>query len=348
MKKRHPGLAPLMLLFPLSIVYGMAVKARFLFYSLGILKQEKLPCKVISVGNITAGGSGKTPVTIFLAKWLKENGLNVTVLSRGYKRKGGGWGGKTGIVSDNENILLDVERSGDEPYLMAERLKGVPVIVGKSRVKSALYASEKFLPHVIILDDGFQHVSLKRDIDIVLLNSTGSGYLLPLGPLREPVAGIKRADILMIKGNKDSTDAEGFKKPLFRFTYTPGVIHDSKGNRFDIKDLKGKSVLAFAGIANPDSFFETLKDCGAFIVKTMTFPDHHWYTVSDIEGIKKEAGDVSFAVTTEKDFVRLKGVKTPDIPLLAVGVEVDIEKNERFLELIKERLALPFPGRGIA
>ncbi|MBI5561227.1 MAG: tetraacyldisaccharide 4'-kinase, partial [Deltaproteobacteria bacterium] len=303
----------------------------------GILKKEELPCRVISVGNITAGGSGKTPMVIFLAKRLREKGLKVLVLSRGYKRKGRG----VAAVSDGERTLVSPEEAGDEPYLMAERLIGVPVIVGKDRVISGLRAFERFSPDVIILDDGFQHIRLKRDIDILLLDSKrwfGSGYLLPRGPLREPLDGMKRADIIMIKGGKAGHALEGVEKPCFGFVYRPAGLYDSDGRELDIKGLKGKRVSALCAIANPDSFLETLKGCGAIVVSAINFPDHHWYAPADMERIRKEAGDAELIVTTEKDYVRLKSRPIGGMPVVTLAIEVSLGKKERFLEIIEEKL----------
>jgi tetraacyldisaccharide 4'-kinase len=333
------------LLYGLSLIYGAAVRARLLLYSTGILKTEKLPCKVISVGNITVGGSGKTPMTMHLAGILKKMGLRVVVLSRGYKRVGRGFA----VVSDGEKTYLDPQEAGDEPYLMGLKLKGIPVIVGGDRVKSGRHAESNFSPDVIILDDGYQHIGLHRDLNIVLLDSKqgfGNSYLLPRGILREPVGALARADLVMVKG-KGPTDEpsiepieepfiQGLEKPVRRFSYRPRGIFDINDNvEKEVSYLEGKGVIALAGIAEPDGFLETLEEAGAVIIKTITYPDHHRYTLSDIDGIVEQAKNEAseLVVTTEKDAVKLRPYRNyfSNITIFALSIEVVAEDLAGFL-----------------
>src|SRR3989338_4045779 len=246
-------------LYSSSILYGICIKLRYFLYHTGIFKTKRLTCKVISIGNITVGGSGKTPMAIYLAKKLKEKGRKVIILSRGYKGKVKG----IGVVSDGGNILLDPEDAGDEPYLMAAKLKNIPVIVGKDRYKAGLYAIEKFNPDVIILDDGFQHIRLARDIDFLLIDlrkGFGNGHLFPLGMLREPLSGLKRGTFFLMKGIKPLFEKnasqifisliKGFAKArpngaiehcFGYFTYESKNICDLFNNdRLDVSILKNK------------------------------------------------------------------------------------------------------------
>ncbi len=330
------------LLYALSLAYGAGVRARAALYHTGIIRSKKLPCKVISVGNITVGGSGKTPMVVHIAERLSETGLRVLVLSRGYKRSGSG----TEVVADGEKVLLDPRRAGDEPYLMATRLDGVPVMVGTDRVEAGLCGIERFSPDVIILDDAFQHLRIKRDLDIMLVDSRrgfGSGYLLPRGPLREPLSGINRADIVMIKGEGEFRLpwSVAQEKPVFRFSYIPkGLVGPDGELPGGVDRLRGRMIAALAGIADPASFFQTLERLGAVVTKTLAYPDHHWYTADDAERIKREADGTELLVTTEKDLARLDVHGLGEVPVAALVIDVDVEDAERFLTLVRKKLGL--------
>lgn len=318
-----------LLLYPFSILYGIAVRFRFFLYGAGFLKKRSLGCNVISIGNITVGGSGKTPMTIFLAEKLKEKGKKVVILSRGYKGKIK----DIGVVSDGNNIILSPEDAGDEPYLMAAKLKTVPVIVGRDRYKTGLYAIEKFKPDVIILDDGFQHVSLYRDIDILLVDSRrgfGNGHLFPLGMLREPLSGLKRASVFMIKG-KPSAITLLKDRPIIFFSYKPKAVSSLFDNSIlSVDSLKGKKIAALFGIADPKSFKHTLEGLGASVIKEIAFPDHYAYTYKDIQIIAGEAEGVDMVITTMKDAVKLKSFPIEYLPIYALDIEVEIENSEIF------------------
>jgi tetraacyldisaccharide 4'-kinase len=341
------GLAPHAFLYGLSIVYGAAVNLRLFLYNSGVLKKEKLPCKVISVGNITVGGSGKTPMTMHLARVLKEMGLRVVILSRGYKRVGRG----SAVVSDGEKTFLGPEEAGDEPYLMARRLEGIPVIVGKDRVKSGLHAVRNFSPDVIVLDDGFQHIRLLRDLDILLVDSKqgfGNSFLLPRGILREPVGAMERAELVMVKGEGGAFDEpfiKVLKKPVKRFTYRPTGVFDLTSNeKKETYCLNKKRVIALSGIADPGSFSKTLEGAGAVIIKTLAYPDHHKYTAFDIHRIIEEADGAAadLVVTTEKDAFKLRPYRAllSAITISALSIEVSTEDlkgmvNEKLGPFIK-------------
>jgi len=336
-------------LYLFSLLYGIGVRFRFFLYHIGIFKTEKLNCKVISIGNITVGGSGKTPMAIFLAQKFLENGKRPVILSRGYKGKIK----DIGVVSDGKSILLTPNQAGDEPYLMAAKLKNIPVIIGKDRYKTGLYAIEKFKPNVIILDDGFQHIRLYRDVDIVLIDlrkGFGNGHLFPLGMLREPLSGLKRGTFFLMKGIKPLFEKNASQifisliKGLAKarpngaiehcfgyFTYESKNICDLFNNdRLDVSILKNKRVIALSGIADPKSFKDTLEELGASVIKEIALPDHHSYTHKDIQIIAGEAENVDMVITTAKDAVKLKSFSIEHLPIYALDIEVEIKDLDIF------------------
>jgi tetraacyldisaccharide 4'-kinase len=344
-KWRKLLLSPLCLL---SFFYGLLMSLRVRLYGWGILPSHSLPCKVISVGNLTLGGTGKTPLVYFLAEILKAKGVRVAILSRGY---GGSFPGKIGVVTKGAEILLTPKQAGDEPYLLAEKLKGIPVLIGQERVQTGRYAIDQFQSEVLILDDGYQHLSLKRDVNLLLLDSFapfGNGYVFPRGMLREPKSQISRADSVILTKGEFSDNIINLKKnllkrgkeiPLFQVDYKAleiRVLFDKRS--FPSGYLKGKRVLAFSGLGKPESFERTLRQLQVNLLGTETFPDHHWYTLQDWERIFKKGEElgVDGLVTTEKDWVRMKGFPSAALPLWAVAIgpvfpESDQGHFERFL-----------------
>jgi len=205
-KEKNPASSLVSVLSAASALYGTAQRLRAGCYRQNLLRSQKLPCSVISVGNITVGGTGKTPMTIYVVRMLQQAGVRVAVISRGYKGSAEKDGG---VVSDGRHILMDSEQAGDEPFLIASRLKNIPVIVGKNRFKAGLLAVSKFQPDVIVLDDAFQHLRLKRDIDLVLLDCArpfGNSHLLPRGKLREPVEALTRATACILTRAQSGAD----------------------------------------------------------------------------------------------------------------------------------------------
>lgn len=326
------------ILRPLSFLYGIGVRARLLLFKIGFLRAKKLPCPVISVGNITVGGSGKTPVVAALSQMLTAKGRSVVILSRGYKRHSTG----TEVVSDKNSVLLDAKQAGDEPYLLAIKCKGVPVIVGTDRFTSGLLAIERFSPDIMILDDAFSHIKLKRELDLLLFDSVrgvGRGHMLPRGPLREPKSSIDRADVIMIKGKGDLQKQYRFKQQVWTFTYSPTSLISLTGETTeDIKLIKGKKIFAFSGLADPESFHRTLNDCGANIISKLSFPDHHWFSSSDLSEIKKRSEGADFIVTTEKDLVRLDAKEFSGHRVFALAIEAKITNAKSLLKLIESKL----------
>ncbi|MBN1663368.1 MAG: tetraacyldisaccharide 4'-kinase [Deltaproteobacteria bacterium] len=326
----------------------MGVSLRNAGYDKGFFKQTRLPCKVISIGNIAAGGTGKTPMTILVAKLLKEAGFRPVILSRGY-------GGKTpaavNIVSDGKDILLGPEEGGDEPVMMARACPGMPVISGRQRRVTGAYAVDHFLADVLILDDGFQHRSLYRDMDIVLVDKDrplGNGFMLPRGPLREPAKALRRADLIVkteIKTNPFADEPDisfpdasivfhGYRQPT---GWTAGMSGQSCPPDY----LKDKRLCAFAGIAVPDAFKKTLESLGLNVVVWIPFPDHHRYTEKDIAEICRRSRDgaADMIVATEKDGVKLSQHQAFLEKILLLKIEMVIRpSSDKLTSMIIDKL----------
>jgi len=348
-KPRKVLLAPLRLL---SFFYGWAVSIRILFYARGIFRTHSLPCRVVSVGNITLGGTGKTPFVCLLSKMIQARGFRVAILSRGYR---GGFKGPFAVITDGERILMEAQGAGDEPFLLAEKLRGVPVIVGKERLSSGKYAVDKFQAEVVILDDGFQHLSLKRDLNLLLIDAAspfGNGYLFPRGVLREPLEQISRADAVILTKVGQCANIKILKQNLkkilnvhsfFEVDYAPdGIRVYGKERSLPPESLKEKKILAFSGVARPESFQNTLLSLEARIIKMEVFADHHWYTRKDLERLWQKAAElnVDALVTTEKDMVRLKDCPMGSIPLWVLSIQHVFLENDQslFEEFLFSRL----------
>ncbi|MBN2538665.1 MAG: tetraacyldisaccharide 4'-kinase [Deltaproteobacteria bacterium] len=332
-----------------SVMYRGVVTLRNRFYETGIFQTRKMTCKVISVGNIIVGGTGKTPMVIMLAGMLKEHGYRPAILSRGY---GGKRKGRTGVVSDGHEILMGPDEAGDEPLLIAQSLRDVPVIIGKERYIAGQLAVERFGVNILILDDGFQHRRLSRDIDIVLLDSErpfGNGFTLPRGGLREPRSALQRADMVILtstegKASDTNPAVEMPQIPFFRGRRSPGdLVRGRAKDTCSLEYLKGKKVCAFSGIAEPDSFRKILEPLCGEVAQFIPFPDHHVYTAGDVEYIREVCRDCRAQVmlTTEKDGIKL--ARFPDffrdLYLLRIKMEI-IPSKPRFEECILAQLEL--------
>ena len=336
----------------LSHIYRLIVCIRQWLYKSGLLKTKTLPYPVICVGNLTTGGTGKTPAVIAITKILKnENKQHVAILSRGYKRKS-----KAPIllVSDGTSLLATPEESGDEPFLIASTLKNVPVVVGGDRYKSGIYSAAHTGAKIFILDDGYQHMQLHRDINILLIDASkpyGNGHLLPKGILREPLNGISRADcVIVTRANEGGrVDIEALVRkynlhaPVFYASYKATGITDPDGNSYDVNTIRGKKVFIFSGIANPQSFRKSIENIAGKVVGEISYPDHYWYKNDDLRKIIKKASDVSAkaVITTAKDAVRLHRLdlseKTgAEMKLLILHVEMIIDNG--FTGWIQERM----------
>lgn len=305
----------LMLLFlmPLAGLYAFALRFRAGLYRYGVLKTKRLPRPVVSIGNITVGGTGKTPVTAYIARFLLARGCKVAVLSRGY---GGSLEGQTCVVSDGATIMLSAAECGDEPYLLAAKVPGLMVVIGTDRYAAGQMAMQQLFPDIFLLDDGFQHLRLHRDLNILLQDFSrpvGNGWTLPAGILREPSTAAGRADLVIFTRAPEGA-AIGRNPGAPPSCLSSHTIVDllPLGSRSPVpfSRCSGHTLLAFAGIADPDSFFEGLRRQGLNLVQTLPFPDHVVYDrerCGEIAEAMRTSG-ADFLVTTEKDGVKLKGL----------------------------------------
>lgn len=277
---------------------------------------KRLPAYVISVGNLVAGGTGKTPLTIWLAQYLSHLGLQVAVLSRGYGRKNK----NIGRVPQSGRRVPPADQYGDEPVLLSQKLESVPVWVARQRWRAGVKAIESDKAEILLLDDGFQHYSLHRDLDLVLLDSGnpfGNGSLLPLGALREPIEHLDRADALILTRAHGSVEENETRrtiqtmfpdKPIFCCNHVlSGFRFGLTGTAIPLERLRGRRTVAFTGIAQPDSFFASIDAAGIAIAQQFTFPDHYHYTSKDLLYLLRSltATRADLLLTTEKDAVRL-------------------------------------------
>ena len=330
------------ILFPLAMLFWGILFWRNLFYTFGFFVSRKLPTKVISIGNITTGGTGKTPAVIYLAKTLIKRGKKVAVLSRGYGRKTAG----TQLVTDGKTPALDWRNFGDEPTLISKALSGVPVVVDEKRHRGGMFLVDKFNPDVIIMDDAFQHRAIERDVDIVLINSQdqrSDHKLLPYGFLREPWIHLKRAHVIIFtKTNLMKpapflrSMARNSKVPRFRSTLLCGPLFSPEGKYKDIS--KENSVLALSAVGDHGGFMRTLNGAGLNIVEELVFKDHHDYTQEDVERTQKHLSKsgAEYVVTTEKDMVKLDQLDLSKIEIYSIGVEFTLSQKaeNRLLDII--------------
>lgn len=334
--------------------YGMAMELRWRLYQKNWLETRRLPCRVISVGNLTMGGTGKTPMAIYMAGLLKSMGIDPVIVCRGYKGK---YERSVGIVSDGLSIFLKPEEAGDEPYLMASKLSGVPVVVGKDRYASGMKAFNLFKPDVIILDDGFQYLGLFRDLNLLLVDATnpvGNGYIFPRGLLREPSGQMERADALVITRTEwKKFDPHLFNeklrvhgKPIFKCQHMPEVLSvltsDHQWKICRTESIRDKKCVAFSGIAKNEDFLKMLLKLGCRVEDFVAFADHHTFSAKDVEILLKKAkkSGVEFLITTEKDRVKLPNQMFSAISLYSLGVRISFigEDKIRFRKFIFEKL----------
>ncbi|HNU86156.1 MAG TPA: tetraacyldisaccharide 4'-kinase [Syntrophales bacterium] len=327
------------LLLLLSMPYAAGIRLINFLYDRGLLETKSVSCPVLSVGNLVVGGTGKTPVVILIARILRDAGYKPAVLSRGYKGKSQK---AVNVVSDGRTLLMGIEDAGDEPVLTSRSLPGIPVLTGPERYRTAQHAIEHFGCDVLVLDDGFQHRALLRNLDIVLMDDErpfGNGFLLPRGPLREPLGALKRAHLFILTRpdrntivNPRSLLGTSFPEiPVFWAHRRPKAV--LRGKNIDVHPpefLAGKKILAFAGIANPASFEKTMRVLGAEPLDVAVFPDHHVYTDSDIKKLESRADGVSadMILTTEKDAVKLEQFSRFYEKVHVLSVEMEITAPE--------------------
>lgn len=341
------------LLFLCSRVYRNLVQLRLWMFENRVIRNRAIGCLVVSIGNLTCGGTGKTPVVEIFAKTLSRKGRKVAVLSRGYRSRDRSLFDKLRkkfssekkvvpprIVSDGKNLLLNSMTAGDEPYMLASNLPSVCVLVDKDRIKSGLYAVQEFHADTLVLDDGFQYLDLKAHINILLVDSTApfdNHHVLPRGLLREPIKNIRRADYIFLTKSDGSPRLRHLKHFLHQHNrraeiieccHRPKYLEDvyDRGKRFPLSALQGKKTASLSAIANPASFNAFLLQNGAELVLKRHYADHHRYRqqeMIDFINDAKNAG-AELILTTEKDAVRMPGLNRRDLPLLFLRIEIDI------------------------
>lgn len=347
-------------LAPLGMLYGVVARTRLHLYRSGFLKTENVGVPVISVGNITAGGTGKTPLVGWVGRAVAAEGRRACVLTRGYGRA---HEGRRVVVSDGERVLADVGESGDEPRLLAEQLLGAAAVVcDRDRVAAARWARANLGAEVFVLDDGFQHLKIARDLDIVTLDATapwGGGHLLPRGRLREPREGLARADCVVITRADQASDLEGLRAEAARLSGAHTVFIASRvrtrglrligsandnlvGAKAEVESIaERKSAAAFCAIGNPRAFFEQLRREGFELLHTRAFPDHHDFKDSDLAAVVRESEErgAHFLLTTAKDAVKLRGRSFP-LPCYVVEIGLEFEDEGVLLGLVREAIGI--------
>ena len=353
----RPGLVPTLLrglLSALAPVYCGCLKLYLLPYHLGIRKRRRLPCPVLCIGNLTTGGTGKTPMTQTVCRLLQQAGKRVVILSRGY-------GGKNeygcAIAADGENVLLTAVDAGDEAYLLASTLPGIPVVVGKDRRVTGALAWERFRPDVIVLDDGMQFWQLHRDLDIVLLNACepfDNGWTFPRGLLREPPSHLRRAGIVVLtnakRAGRDQISAVQKQVarlapnvPIFAADLAPTGLRALTGKiECPVAWLAGRRIAALSALGNPTAFEALLETLGADIVDRSRFRDHQAISSEELARVCREAHSVGAeaVITTEKDAVKLDAENTL-LPLLALQVEMQIAGETDFWNVVENVCSNP-------
>ena len=356
--RNQPGpiKALLWLLKGVSGIFALVVAIRYFFYHIGLLRRFPLGVQVISIGNVTAGGTGKTPVTEIFARTLRDEGRRVAILSRGYRRKEAPFLKRLVtnvvepplVVSDGRRVLLDSETGGDEPYMLASNLPGVAVVVDRNRVKAGRYAVKRLGCDTIILDDGFQYQHLKHSIEVVLVDSTnpfGNGHMLPRGILREPASHIRRADIIFLtKCREDTSEVKKLirsynaKAEIVECNHEPSVLKDVwSREEYPLSYLKGKTVCTLSGIASPKGFENSLRHLGSKVVWCERYADHHRYAASEILYALNRTADIGAdaLITTEKDAVRFPRFETTPVKCLYLRIVIKILSGaENFTSII--------------
>jgi tetraacyldisaccharide 4'-kinase len=334
-----------LLLPPLSALYGAVTRTRLSLYQRGTFHTTKLDRPVISVGNMTAGGTGKTPLVEWIAKTVARDGRKVCILTRGYGRENPQ---RQVVVSDGQTILATPNEAGDEPYLLATKLLGSAAVISDAdRISAGRYAIEHLGSDCFVLDDGFQHLRLARDLNIVTIDATnpwgdgeklsGSGQLLPHGRLREPLSGLSRADCVVLTRCDQAEEIEPLQaqiralvrgRPIFQSTMSASYAQVVAG-----------PVAAFCAVGNAESFFTQVRNSGYEIVFQKAFRDHHGYSQQDVNSLvrsAREAGAQSL-ITTAKDAVKLRSLSF-SLPWCVLEIEISIENEDAFRQIVLNAL----------
>jgi tetraacyldisaccharide 4'-kinase len=360
---RRSPLAHAALALP-ALLYRGAVRLRNGLYDRGVLTPATLAWPVVSIGNLTVGGSGKTPVTSSLAGALLGRGFAVGIVSRGYGRTG-----KTPVlVSDGARLLAGPAAAGDEPVLLAQAHPGAVVAVAADRRVAFGLLPEKPVPRVVLLDDAFQHRAVARDLDLLLVDGEapfGNGRILPFGPLREPISGMRRADALVVtRGDgaippalRAALERHHPNAPIFHARIVPSRLVRPDEPPLPLEALRGAAVFALSGIARPDRFEADLGRLGARLVGARRFPDHHRFSATEFVAIQRDAlaSGAAMIVTTEKDLVRLvaatSDADSPSVawtgpPLVALAIEARFPPEADLARFVEERLRRPRSAPG--
>lgn len=354
-----------MILRVASWLFRMVILLRLKLFHSGVSKQARLGTLVVSVGNITVGGTGKTPVVELLARTLTQRGRKVAILTRGYKsadlEEPQVWLDENGkqvenlpkISSDGTTRYLGPLHSGDEPFMLAKNLDGVAVLVDKNRIKSGIFAIEHLGCDTLVLDDGMQYLKLAHELDIVLVDCGapfGTGAMLPRGTLREPKSSLARASYIVLTkcaGKPQNELIEKIRKynPVAEIVVTnhgPKYLENVfTGERLPLDALQGKYVAALSGIARPESFEDSLRRLGAKVEICKRYPDHHWFDQSELLEFYDRCADraMQMIVTTEKDAVRLDPpAETPEVPVYFLRIEVEIHQGREVWERCIDRI----------
>ena len=340
-----------------AAAYRAALAARSASYRIGLLSTRGLPVPVISVGNVTVGGSGKTPLVETVVLALRESGARPAVITRGYGRRTRG----VRIVADGGGLRLGARDGGDEPVLLAEHLPGVPIVVGESRYEAGAVALGTCFANALVLDDGFQHRTLYKDLEIVVVSGSdpwGNGRLFPRGSLREPLSALKRAGLVVVTNPPTAASTSDIARVLRRRAsaatvlcgaYRPTSLRRGDHVRAEAPEaLRGRKVLLLAGLAAPGGFVTTAEGLGAEVAGLAQFPDHHWYTPADLARVAarvRKTGSEA-VLTTEKDWVRLREMTRGDVPFWVISVRLDMGADSVALaQVLSETLRRAAVGR---
>jgi len=343
-------------LAPLSAVYGAVTRMRLALYRAGVLKTRNVGVPVISVGNITTGGTGKTPFVAWLARRLATEGYKACILTRGYGRTNSS---RQVVVSDGQRLMAGAADGGDEPRLLAESLVGIAAVISNAdRVSAAKWAIENLKSNLFILDDAFQHLGISRDLNLVTIDSInpwGGRKLLPRGRLREPMTGLARADAIMLTRADCAHDIDMLRSEAQRLSNDRPVLVSkirttrivllntdlTSNERKDVAEIPLYPELAFCALGNPTSFFSHASGDGHQLVATESFPDHHVYTQSDIDALSRKARThgAQSLLTTAKDAVKLRDLRF-DIPCYVLEIEMIVDDEELLLKLLDQAVQM--------
>lgn len=334
------------LLYLLSLIYGLMISLLIAFYR---LKPHPLPCKVISVGNITLGGTGKTPLVEYIARFLVAEGQKVAILTRGYKKKG------TRAQGHKDAGSLEM---GDEPYMLSKKVKNVPIVVDTDRIRASRKAVKDYGAGTVILDDGFQQWKIKKDLEVVVINSTnpfGNRHMLPRGILRQPLSSLAQAEVFVLTKTDLCHQLDSIKQALRGFNpgalciesiHEPVALYDAAtGTGVSFGAVRGMTAALVSGIGDPDSFEAVIRRMGVNVSLHFRFSDHHYYTPQEIDDIRRSSQNrkIDTLITTEKDAVKINGAqdRKGNIRMLVLRIELRILRDE---EGLRSRLRRVYSG----